>query len=269
VAIVAIYGAALPPSLLGLLWRLMRAADLFAVLCPGGPLRVLVELAQRRNERIPALIYSGKVGLSSYAQCAVLMARRPLRGAAGMMYEDVDAPDEQPLLSPPGEAIELQPLTRATAATAATDDDDDGGGTDDTTPALAASVEGPPADVDEDDEDDPGVQLGLGDFIFYSVMVARAALHDWTTVVAVATATVLVRHGALRQPGGVCRTLHAEVGPTGGRQGLGLTLLLLAVYRKALPALPISVALGITFYFGGRFALSLHLQAVAVAGIHL
>lgn len=77
----------------------------------------------------------------------------------------------------------------------------------------------------ENGENSNTIRLGLGDFIFYSVLVAKAAQYSFTTFVA----CVLVILA-----------------------GLGGTLVLLSVFHQALPALPISICLGIFFYFVTR-----------------
>ena len=73
-----------------------------------------------------------------------------------------------------------------------------------------------------EDEQSSTIKLGLGDFVFYSVLSGRAALNGFSTLMAVVLSILM---------------------------GLASTLLLLAVYRHALPALPISICIGVIFYF--------------------
>lgn len=97
-------------------------------------------------------------------------------------------------------------------------------------------------DDDSNDSDDEhvghfndSIRLGLGDFIFYSVMVAKAAMYSFTTFAA-------------------CMLVILA--------GLGATLVLLAVYHHALPALPVSIFLGVLFYLLTRLSIEPWVQDI-------
>ncbi|XP_038075279.1 presenilin-1-like isoform X1 [Patiria miniata] len=212
------------------LWTILAAIaiyDLFAVLAPKGPLRVLVETAQERNEPIfPALIYSSTMAWM-----------------VGMANNDPNKPRSDGCENPG-----LEESTESGAGNTEPDEEETAGGFDvefrqrqdrDLQRDLSNSEEARAAvnalrqapersqrrQQTEDDEDDEerGVKLGLGDFIFYSVLVGKASAQgDWTTTVACFVAILI---------------------------GLCLTLILLAIFKKALPALPISICFGLVFYF--------------------
>eukprot|EP00985_Skeletonema_marinoi_P034714 scaffold44636_cov197-Skeletonema_marinoi.AAC.3 len=87
--------------------------------------------------------------------------------------------------------------------------------------------------MDDDDDSEDGrfsntIKLGLGDFIFYSVLVAKSAQYSFTCF---ASSFLVIL------------------------AGLGGTLVLLAVYKHALPALPISIFLAAAFYLLTRFCI--------------
>lgn len=86
------------------------------------------------------------------------------------------------------------------------------------------------------------IKLGLGDFVFYSVLVGRASMRGSATLFACAVAVLA---------------------------GLCATLALLPILQKVLPALPISIAVGILFYFTSWLMLTPMSNALAIRHVFL
>ncbi|ELU08847.1 hypothetical protein CAPTEDRAFT_159308 [Capitella teleta] len=210
--------------------------DLIAVLCPKGPLRILVETAQERNEPIlPGLIYSSTMvwmfGMADVDPVHDAEQSAMMKGSDTMpsleegetnqasdSQDDQDGPfAERDTHSPDREARRRQVASNSStnSHTARTAVQVLGNDVEPNGRARNANSSG--------EEEERGVKLGLGDFIFYSVLVGKASAEgDWNTTIACFIAILI---------------------------GLSFTLLLLAIVRKALPALPISIAFGLTFYF--------------------
>lgn len=209
--------------------------DLVAVLTPKGPLRILVETAQERNEQIfPALIYS-----STIIYTLISMASS-------------DEPKSTSSTTPAATSTSTTTVATGSGHAATCPTPDREGDTESgfsrewilNHEENAARRQGeireasngqqrdpeyrtfPQQQQVEMDDEERGVKLGLGDFIFYSVLVGKASSYgDWNTTLACFVAILI---------------------------GLCLTLLLLAIFKKALPALPISITFGLIFYFATR-----------------
>ncbi|KAF8116169.1 hypothetical protein N665_0020s0030 [Sinapis alba] len=229
--------------------------DLVAVLAPGGPLKLLVELASTRDEELPAMVYEARPTVSSNRGRNGGSSLRVLVGGGGGVADsgsvelqavgnhdatnldynavavmDIDSVDgdgnrdgvgRSPLAGNPRERHFASPVSseHSTANRGSVAEEE-------MSPLVELMGWGDnreePRGLEESDNIDRGIKLGLGDFIFYSVLVGRAAMYDLMTVYACYLAII---------------------------SGLGCTLILLSVYNKALPALPISIMLGVVFYF--------------------
>lgn len=182
--------------------------DLIAVLCPFGPLRILVETAKSRNDTLfPSMVYSSTL--------IYMMARRG----------DTDHPSNQNLTSTQNQNDEdeasLNP--RDTARNRNNENVRQRHSAQNSRNHTTNRQTIQEIEQLQQEEEENGVKLGLGDFIFYSILVGKASiLGDWNTVIACFVAILI---------------------------GLCLTLVLLAVFHKPLPALPISLFFGLIFYF--------------------
>lgn len=261
-------------------WALLVALalyDLVAVLAPGGPLKILVELASSREEELPALVYEARpttnvsrnggpsldgllfagvsrnngnggggggessVGVELQALSSTSRSNDEefgnLRGRPFGDIENVNEGDhENEIEVVRDDQGETSPLMAATsrrspmAGAGGEIREDTGSGGRQSNEVSLVDMIGRRGRHDGERNDDEmevvgggrGIKLGLGDFVFYSVLVGRAAMYDLMTVYACYLAII---------------------------SGLGCTLILLAVCRHALPALPISIALGVMFYF--------------------
>uniref|UniRef100_A0A1D1YLA9 Presenilin n=1 Tax=Anthurium amnicola TaxID=1678845 RepID=A0A1D1YLA9_9ARAE len=216
-------------------WALLVAMavyDLAAVLLPVGPLRLLVELAISRDEEIPALVYEARPVVEHRGGAVLAPPRRRLwreRRDSGDHNHNPNSTNAC-FLDSSGSGVSQLPQEEATVITVEEGRAVGSSASPLVTPLLEQQLER----RSEEDVEGIGlgssgaIKLGLGDFIFYSVLVGRAAMYDFMAVYACYLAIIA---------------------------GLGVTLLLLAVYRKALPALPVSVALGVVFYFLTRMLL--------------
>lgn len=223
----------------------MALYDICAVLIPGGPLRMLVHLAQERDEPLPALVYeSGPSRGPDYDLGRVWRGRHQETEQRTTIENPGEDAEQEGNQSPgtvadlpaasqvAGPGVELQEIDPMIAPAVRRSDEWVQSG------SLTDQAQTTPRDDGlqrrrwrQEGEEEDGfalpdeIKLGLGDFIFYSLLVGRAAMYDILTVFSCYLAIVM---------------------------GLGATLFCLALYRQALPALPFSIALGVLYYFLSR-----------------
>ncbi|KAK1372129.1 Presenilin [Heracleum sosnowskyi] len=240
--LVAYWFTLLPEWTTWMLLVAMSLYDLAAVLLPGGPLRLLVELAMARDEDIPALVYEARPVLANDPSPRDNVAQRRLwrepRNVDSVINENSNIGSNVNSSVNPVSGLESN--QNESRIVRAEEGQGSRGNSELTAPLIEhrINVQMHLAQQTVETENlvlegiglgsSGAIKLGLGDFIFYSVLVGRAAMYDFMTVYACYLAIIA---------------------------GLGITLVLLAFYQKALPALPVSVLLGVLFYLLTRLLL--------------
>ncbi|KAI8982351.1 Presenilin-domain-containing protein [Mycotypha africana] len=257
-----------------ILLGLLAIWDLIAVLCPFGPLKMLIESSKKQQREVPALLYSvnavwfmaathdhfklsdsiisstSAISLNSDALSTKLLRDEQHQQSNNFIVECqqhasnnrmsrdgfIRLPDNS------NTSIENNPFATQHSLNDMLHENDSIATTNQAQPREDENREErrQAEEVNDDYDEDAertGLKLGLGDFVFYSVLIARAAMYDWITT--------------------ICCTVAVLT-------GLTATIFLLAIFKKALPALPISIAFGILYYFVGKTVLVPYVRTLCV-----
>ncbi|XP_064472912.1 presenilin homolog [Ornithodoros turicata] len=196
--------AYVPPQTLWVVLHIIPVWDLIAVLTVVGPLRILVETAKKRKKGLqPGLVFATVV----FGSLINMASRRQSIPSDAGRADETDFDETPPIFGEQLDEMQVEPMVPSTAR----------GRRARHAPSPATSL----GSQEEPGEESEGIKIGLGDFVFYSVLVGKMALgSDVLLAIAVGVAVLV---------------------------GMCVTLLILAVVQSALPALPISLGLGLVF----------------------
>uniref|UniRef100_A0A914ZR73 Presenilin n=2 Tax=Parascaris univalens TaxID=6257 RepID=A0A914ZR73_PARUN len=243
-------------------WTVLAALalwDVVAVLCPFGPLQILIKLSRERNEPImPALIYSaGLIYMNTKEDGQEALALHSCRVDSIPSTEKPGSPECERLLCDDKiqqaqaeeksearlsdfSAHERQ-MSSASSGRAGLSSENPRNTSGTQTSARSGNNALP---VNSNGRANSGrasrseaIKLGLGDFIFYGVLIGKAS------------------------GGGILATISCF---TAILIGLCATLVFLFIYGRALPALPISIFMGISFYFATYFLVDPFCESVSM-----
>jgi len=224
-----------------LILALLSVYDILAVLCPKGPLRILIDMAKERGElNLPSLIYS------STMVWTLNMADVNKKGNGGDKKKiDFDGPSTSYAqnsnsnlrkVSDSRSSIGKSRLEKNASLPNSMD-----GKKEKEKKNKIVDLQSSEGSVEEELMDERrGFKIGLGDLVFYSVLVGRAATISHGNWVIIGSCFVAIL------------------------MGLCVTSIILGVVRRALPALPISIFIGLAFYFSSQYMMAPYMEFLNV-----
>lgn len=150
--------------------------DLFAVMTPIGPLRWLVDLVHEKGTPLPGLLYQADI-VEAHTNSS------PDTAPKSSSDRCAKNPAKPTHTEAPGGLTKLNVASDCSVQ------------------AKAVGCRHLDGDIckDDEDDDDRTIKLGLGDFIFYSVLVARAATHGMAVFASCFLCILVVRTTLLQR----------------------------------------------------------------------